>query len=171
MLIAKTSWRSFLDELYGRNTISHNIVSHRRGVVQNVLKLLPAFSDGRAIFRIDIALSSRARISTWQKSKTEATRFEDDECPLCRTVVGKPRRAFVKHVARHIEEIALMALPRNVEEGSEEGSVSTDRTSLEESRTSFRAKPCLEIDVRISVQKKLANSLAEIFEKIRVYAT
>ena len=64
-----------------------------------------------------------------------------------------------------------MALPRNVEEGSEEGSVSTDRTSLEESRTSFRAKPCLEIDVRISVQKKLANSLAEIFEKIRVYAT
>ena len=79
--------------------------------------------------------------------KTEATRVEDDECPLCRTVVGKPRRAFVKHVARHMEEIALMALPRNVEEDSEEGSVSTDRTSLEESRISFHEKPSLEADV------------------------
>ena len=79
--------------------------------------------------------------------KTEPTRIEDDECPLCRTVVGKPRRAFVKHVARHMEEIALMALPRNVEEDSEEGSVTTDRTSLEESRTSFHLKPGLETDV------------------------
>lgn len=60
--------------------------------------------------------------------KTEAARIEDDECPLCRIVLGKPRRAFVKHVGRHMEEIALMALPRNVEDDSEEGSVSTDRT-------------------------------------------
>ena len=52
--------------------------------------------------------------------RTEATRIEDEECPLCRIVVGKPRRAFVKHVGRHMEEIALMALPRNVEEDSEE---------------------------------------------------
>lgn len=78
--------------------------------------------------------------------KTEATRVEDAECPLCRTVVGKPRRAFVKHVARHMEEIALMALPRNIEDDSEEGSVSTDRTSPEGSRTNFNAKPCLEAD-------------------------
>lgn len=77
--------------------------------------------------------------------KTEATRIEDDECPLCRTVVGKPRRAFVKHVARHMEEIALIALPRNVEEDAEEGSVSTDRTSLEESGTSFHANTWIDI--------------------------
>ena len=75
--------------------------------------------------------------------KTEATRIEDDECPLCRIVLGKPRRAFVKHVGRHMEEIALMALPRNVEEDSEEGSVSTDRTdtSFCKSGTSFQANP------------------------------
>ncbi len=54
--------------------------------------------------------------------KTEARRIEDDECPLCRIVVGKPRRGFVKHVGRHMEEIALMALPRDVEEDTEEGS-------------------------------------------------
>ena len=72
--------------------------------------------------------------------KTEATRVEDDECPLCRIVLGKPRRAFVKHVGRHMEEIALMALPRDVEEDLEEGSVSTDRTntSFWKSGTSFQ---------------------------------
>lgn len=65
--------------------------------------------------------------------KTEATRIEEDECPLCRLVLGKPRRAFVKHVGRHMEEIALMALPRDIEEDSEEGSVSTDRTNTSHS--------------------------------------
>ena len=72
--------------------------------------------------------------------KTEARRIEDDECPLCRIVVGKPRRGFVKHVGRHMEEIALMALPRDVEEDIEEGSLSTDHTSLEKSSQSFHSK-------------------------------
>ena len=53
-----------------------------------------------------------------------------EECPLCRVVVGKPRRAFVKHIGRHMEEIALMALPRNTEEDSSESSISTDHISL-----------------------------------------
>ena len=65
--------------------------------------------------------------------KTEATRIENDECPLCRMVVGKPRRAFVKHVGRHMEEIALMALPRNVEDDSEEGSVHSQDSAAQHS--------------------------------------
>ena len=72
--------------------------------------------------------------------RTEARRIEDDECPLCRIVVGKPRRGFVKHVGRHMEEIALMALPRDVEEDTEEGSLGTDDTSLEKSSQSFHSK-------------------------------
>ena len=56
--------------------------------------------------------------------------IEAEECPLCRIVVGKPRRVFVKHVGRHMEEVALMALPRSTEEDSDEGSVSTDQNSL-----------------------------------------
>ena len=72
--------------------------------------------------------------------KTEARRIEDDECPLCRIVVGKPRRGFVKHVGRHMEEIALMALPRDVEEDTEESSLSTDHTSLERSSQNFDLK-------------------------------
>ena len=55
---------------------------------------------------------------------------ETEECPLCRIVLGKPRRTFVKHVARHMEEIALMALPRNTEEDSDGSSDSTDPNSL-----------------------------------------
>lgn len=78
-------------------------------------------------------------IATDVAYRSEMTRIENDECPLCRTVVGKPRRGFVKHVGRHMEEIALMALPRNVDEDSGEGSLSTDRISLEEGRTSFYA--------------------------------
>lgn len=63
--------------------------------------------------------------------KTEAKCTENDECPLCRIVVGKPRRGFVKHVGRHMEEIALKALPPNVEDDTEEGSSSSEHTSLE----------------------------------------
>ena len=51
---------------------------------------------------------------------------ETEECPLCRVVLGKPRREFVKHIARHMEEIALMALPCSAGEDSDEGFVSTD---------------------------------------------
>lgn len=45
--------------------------------------------------------------------------------------------------ATHMEAIALMALPRNVEEDSEEGSVSTNytNTSFGKSRTRFQANP------------------------------
>ena len=80
--------------------------------------------------------------------KTEATRIEDAECPLCRIVLSKRRRAFVKHLGRHMEEIALMALPRNVEEDSEEGSVSTDRTtsSLWKGSTISQANPSVKAE-------------------------
>ena len=50
---------------------------------------------------------------------------ESQECPLCRIVLGKPQRAFVKHVCRHMEEIALIALPRDNVEDSEQDSTST----------------------------------------------
>ena len=55
---------------------------------------------------------------------------ENEECPLCRTIPGKPRRAFIKHIGRHMEEIALMALPRNAEDESDEGSISSNEESI-----------------------------------------
>lgn len=62
--------------------------------------------------------------------QTQPRPIETEECPLCRIVLGKPRRAFVKHVGRHMEEIALMALPRNTEADSDESSIGTDQISL-----------------------------------------
>ena len=62
--------------------------------------------------------------------ETRSRPIEDEECPLCRIVLGKPRRAFIKHVGRHMEEIALMALPPSTAEDSDESSVSTDQKSL-----------------------------------------
>lgn len=63
-------------------------------------------------------------------------RAEEEQCPLCQVVLGKPRRAFVKHVSRHMEDIALMALPSNAEEDSETDSTHTDHASVKENNTS-----------------------------------
>ena len=59
---------------------------------------------------------------------------EKQECPFCRGVLGRPRRAFVKHVASHMEEIALMALPRDRLGDSEEKSVIVREGSMESSQ-------------------------------------
>lgn len=61
--------------------------------------------------------------------KTYPRPIETEECPLCSIILGKQRRAFVKHIGRHMEEIALMALPRGTEEDSDDSSASTDQTS------------------------------------------
>ena len=60
---------------------------------------------------------------------TRVKAIEDEECPLCRVVLGKPRREFVKHVGRHMEEIALMALPQDDDEKCEVHSTDTDGAS------------------------------------------
>ena len=45
---------------------------------------------------------------------------EHEQCPLCCSTPGGSRRAFVNHVARHMEQIALLALPRATEESDDE---------------------------------------------------
>ncbi len=58
---------------------------------------------------------------------TRARPAEDEKCPFCQVVLGKSRRAFVKHVGRHMEEIALTALPRDNDD-KESDSHSADST-------------------------------------------
>ena len=60
---------------------------------------------------------------------------ETEECPLCCVVLGKRRREFVKHIARHMEEIALMALPCDTEEDSDVSTVHTDPSPVPPSDT------------------------------------
>lgn len=50
---------------------------------------------------------------------SKARPIETEECLLCREWPAKSRRAFIKHVGRHMEEMALVALPRDTEDDSE----------------------------------------------------
>jgi len=51
---------------------------------------------------------------------------EHEKCFLCNKITGKSRRGFIKHVGQHMEEIALMALPRETEDDSGEASETTN---------------------------------------------
>jgi DNA-directed RNA polymerase subunit M/transcription elongation factor TFIIS len=57
---------------------------------------------------------------------TQAKPIESEACPLCGVISGMSRREFVKHLGRHMEEIALMALPRDHDEESEADSANTE---------------------------------------------
>ena len=68
--------------------------------------------------------------------------IEVEECPLCRSVLGKPRREFVKHVGRHMEQIALMALPREATDDPDaESAFTTQEHSSHASIGSKRQSP------------------------------
>ena len=55
-----------------------------------------------------------------KRAKAAAT----EECPLCQVTLERSRREFVKHVGKHMEEIALAALPREVDDESDAHSIS-----------------------------------------------
>ena len=65
---------------------------------------------------------------------TELRPVENEECPFCRVILKRPRRAFIKHVGSHMEEIALMALPRDRLSDLEDESVISREGSLGTSR-------------------------------------
>ena len=57
---------------------------------------------------------------------------KNEACPLCQVIPGTSRAEFVKHVGRHMEEIALMALPLEDEdtEASEQDTSTKSSKSL-----------------------------------------
>lgn len=60
---------------------------------------------------------------------------EQEECPLCCKVVNKSRRGFIAHVGHHMEQIALIVLPRDVDDTeSNSCSSSIEHITVEESR-------------------------------------
>ena len=78
--------------------------------------------------RHDRAFSvSQLRVALDTAAKIQYLPIEEQQCPLCKIKPGSTRRAFIAHIGRHLEEIALAALPRSVDEGSEEdASVASD---------------------------------------------
>ena len=66
-----------------------------------------------------IIATDRARIKNPRPS-------EDEDCHLCKTKPATSRRAFEKHVGKHMEEMALFALPQDNEDDWEDISDVTD---------------------------------------------
>ena len=61
-------------------------------------------------------------------STARARPIEQEECFLCRQKPATTKRSFLKHVGRHMEEIALMALP--VTDSNENDSVDTEESCV-----------------------------------------
>ena len=71
----------------------------------------------------------------------EAVSVDGEECPLCHKVLHEARRGYMKHVGNHMEEIALMTLPRNVDEDEDQVHEQSDGGSYESSPTRVSPRP------------------------------
>lgn len=69
-----------------------------------------------------IFIGAKYHVAEKMALKTRVKAAETEKCPLCQVTLGKSRREFVKHVGRHMEEIALVALPREIDEESDANS-------------------------------------------------
>ncbi|TVY76035.1 hypothetical protein LSUE1_G007787 [Lachnellula suecica] len=69
-----------------------------------------------------------ARYAFAAAKRTRAQPIELQRCPLCLTVPGKTQRAFTTHVCKHLESIALAALPNEASSDSEAESVSSHQS-------------------------------------------
>ena len=59
-------------------------------------------------------------LSSLESVEEDTTR--NDNCPLCQEYPGDSRRAFISHMSRHMEYIALASLPRNSDSESDQAS-------------------------------------------------
>ena len=59
------------------------------------------------------------RVAREYAQNSKARPIETEECLLCRDTPAQSRRTFIKHVGRHMEEMALFALPGDTEDDSE----------------------------------------------------
>ena len=106
----RQSWRC--TECSQRFLSSLEWVNHLQQVHQR------RFSGTRLQVALDIA------------SEQQSRSVEGEECPLCQNMCGKSRRTFTKHVGQHMEEIALITLPRSTEDSEDDSDiVSTNANS------------------------------------------
>lgn len=75
---------------------------------------------------------SRSRLGvSAQLAENSRLDVADMSCPLCLKKLGPSRQAFATHVGKHMEQLALAALPKEVSDESESDSVSIRTESLE----------------------------------------
>ena len=67
----------------------------------------------KSIHSVDLLSDSQCYMMHPKAVHKSPGAIERELCLLCRTCPAKSRRDFIKHVCRHMEEVALMALPIN----------------------------------------------------------
>ena len=80
---------------------------------------LSRFSDHWSKEHADIFCNLDLESATEAALYSKENRAETEQCPLCLTVPGHSKRNFIQHVGRHLEQIALMAMPPSEQESPE----------------------------------------------------
>ena len=88
---------------------------------------------------------SQLRHALDSAERTRPQPMVHQDCPLCKVIPGSTRRAFVTHVARHMENIALAALPRMSNGDSENESCAMDAEDILASTSSSKPPSCIAI--------------------------
>lgn len=88
------------------------------------------------------SVPSRSRLGvSAQLAENSCLDVADMSCPLCLKKLGPIQRAFATHVGKHMEQLALAALPKEVNNESESDNVSIRTESVESIRTeSFESR-------------------------------
>lgn len=113
-----------------------------------------------------IPLSQLQAVAATAKKRKDSS-VEQEGCPLCLACPGASRRKFTTHVGRHMEEIALMALPRETDEGSDSSSSLGDgrsfnrRDNLEDHVRRIHPGPSHHAWRRSGVEKKRGPSMVK----------
>jgi hypothetical protein len=95
---------------------------------------------------IVFSITQRASaISMAEASKAQA--MEIQKCPLCLKQGMKTQREFTTHVGKHMEAIALAALPRDADTDSEGGSTTSNDADFELERNVELPSTASEIEV------------------------
>jgi uncharacterized C2H2 Zn-finger protein len=75
--------------------------------------------------QVDHVINAASRISIQA--------VEKQQCPFCQTVVSNTKRRFQAHVGKHMQHIALAALPPSEDSNSDDASLQTDQSQGSES--------------------------------------
>lgn len=104
----------------------HEFSVHRVAVSFSCYLCSQALSSENEVFNhlhtkhsVEIYLPSERHVAISKSKLTQAQPVGVQECPLCHKTGLQTQRAFGKHLGRHMEQIALLALPPEEDSGSE----------------------------------------------------
>lgn len=116
---------------------NHEFEQHKLGRCQEFSAELASLEDWRnhVSKAHPNSVPSRSRLGvSAQLAENSCLDVADMSCPLCLKKLGSSQRAFATHVGKHMEQLALAALPKEVSDESESDNVSIRTESFESRR-------------------------------------